>query len=317
VDAEEIFTRFFLPLYPADARLDLARARTLDANPGRNPAVERHLDDAAGHFIANANALFETELNLDRSDESVHRLSAQLTRARRDAWIVAGPAGSAENRLFNVVVHGAAYLGACVVHAHGGIWGVRRPLWESVVRLKSRLGEADLAIFHWWLKSLADEALPSGSQQDVNAATLADRYRAHVEVPCERPEDLPLLVQGERTIPRLKEPTYDRLHKLVRAHLHELRDLGADFPSAERFAAYEFRWIQLHVLGSGRLILMACASPNGLHLFWLGLEGFQKSVFIGCDAFPDPVVRVVGDRIVAMTEEGGHARVHEWLWWGP
>jgi hypothetical protein len=317
VDAEEIFSRYFLPLYPPDARLDLPRARTVDANPGRNPEVERHLYDAADHFVANATALFGTDLNLDRSDDSVHRLSAQLTRARRDRWVAAGPAGSAENRLFNVVVHGAAYVGACVVHAHGGVWGVRRPLWESVVRLKSRLGEGDLAIFHWWLKSLADEALPIDTQASARAATLADRYRAHVEVPCERPENLPILVQGERTIPRLKEPTYDRLHKLVRAHLPELRDLGADFPTPERLASYAFRWIDLHVLGGGRLVLMACASPQGLHLFWLGLEGFQKSVFVACDAFPDPVVRVVGDRIAAMTGEGGRTRVHEWLWWGP
>jgi hypothetical protein len=322
VDAEDLFVRHFLPLYPPDARLDLARARALDANPGRNPTIERHLNEAAERFVANAPAIFGADLNLDRSDESVHRLSARLTRARRDAWISAGRPGSPDSPLFNVVVHGSAYLGACIVQTHGGVWGVRRPLWESVVRLKSRLGEGDLAVFHWWLKSLTDEALPPEQREGAEpapakAATLADRYRSHVEVPCARSEDLPILVRGERTLPRLKEPTYDRLHKFLRAHLPELRDLGRDFPTAERFASYDFRWIQFHTLGGGRVVMMAAASPHGLHLFWLGAEGFEKSVFVACDVFPDPIVRPQGERVRAMTSEGGESRVHEWLWWGP
>jgi hypothetical protein len=314
VNAEQIFLRYFLPLYPPDARADLARARSTDANLGRNPALIAHLDEAAERFVANAPALFgagQGALGLDGTDASVHRLGAALTPERRDAWAARGTEGGVDNVLFNAVVHGAAYVGACVVRGHGGVWGVRRPLWESVVRLRSRAGEADLAVFHWWLKSLGD---------DAQGTTLADRYRAHVEVPCARPEELPPIVAGPpegRPLPRLSRPRYDLLHKYLRAHAPELRDLGADFPTAERFAELDFRWIDFHWLGGARMLLVAGASPKGLHLFWLTASGFDKSAFIACDAFPDPVVRVSDDRIVAMTSQGGTTRTHEMLWWGP
>lgn len=312
MDAESLLHRFFLPLYPADARADLAAARSTDANPGRNASVLGHLDDAAARFVANATALFGSDaaaLDLDGSDASVHRLSAALTPARRDAWAGQGEAGSPENVLFNAVVHGAAYVGHCIVGRHGGTWGVRRPLWESVVRLVSRAGEADLAVFHWWIKSLADD-VPGG-------ATLADRYRAHVEVPCARPDELPVLIATERRLPRLQRPRYDTLHKYVRAHLPELRDLGADFPAADRFEAFALRWLDAHVLGGGRMVLFAGGSPQGLHLFWLSATGFEKAMFVPCDAFPDPIVRADGERVVAVTSEGGATRTHEMLWWGP
>jgi hypothetical protein len=321
VKPEELFSRYFLPLYPPDSRADLLRARTTDANPGRNDALFAHLGEAADRFVANAPGLFEVDLALDRSDESVHRLSAALTAERRDRWAARGVPGTADNALFNVVVHGAAYVGACVVARHGGLWSVRRPLWESVVRLKSHAGEADLAVFHWWLKSLADEGVPAPAASTdsgwTGSATLADRYRAHVEVPCMRPDDIPIFVTGPRPLPRLMKPTYDLLHKYVRAHIPELRDLGRDFPSPDRFTAFAFRWLDFHVLGGGRLVLMAGASPQGLHLFWLGSSGFEKSVFFTCDAFPDPIVRVDADRIKAMTSDQGEAREHEMLWWGP
>jgi hypothetical protein len=308
VDAAALFSRYFLPLYPPDAQADLVRARAADANEARNPAILAHLDDAASRFVANARALFGKDLGLDRSDASVHRLSAGLTPAARDAWAAQGQQGTADNVLFNAVVHGAAYVGACVVARHGGVWGVRRPLWESVVRLTSRAGEADLAVFHWWLKSLAD---------DGQGATLADRYRTHVEVPCARPEELPVIIAGERRPPRLKKPSYHALHQYLRAHLPELRDLGDDFPTAERFDAFGLSWVEAHVLGGGRMVLLAGASPKGLHLFWLTGAGFDKSAFIPCDKFPDPIVRVQGERIVALTSEGGATRTHEMLWWGP
>lgn len=308
MNPEELFTRWFLPLYPPDARADLARARAADANPGKNPAVEAHLGEAAETFVANAPRLFGVELGLDGSDASVHRLSAALTRERRDAWAAAGAPGSPENLLFNAVVHGSAYVGACIVARHGGAWRVRRPLWESLVHLRSRAGEADLAVFHWWLKSLAD-----GEQ----ATTLADRYRAHVEVPCAKPEELPVLVAPPRAPPRLKKPSYHALHQWLRAHLPELADLGADFPSPERFDAYAFRWIEAHLVGGGRMVLLAGASPSGLHLFWMGAGGFEKAVHVAADAFPDPVVRLEDERVVALTSQSGEARTHEWLWWGP
>jgi len=307
VTPEELFVRYFLPLYPPDSRADLARARATDANPGRNPSILAHLDEAADRFVASARPAFGADLGLDRSDGSVHRLSAALTRERRDAWAAQGAPGSAANVLFNLVVHGAAYVGACVVANHGGLWGVRRPLWESVVRLTSHAGEADLAVFHWWLKSLADG----------EGATLADRYRTHVEVPCTRPEELPVIVAGERTLPRLKKPTYDALHKYVRAHLPELRDLGEDFPTPERFAELAFRWVDFHVLGDGRLVLMAGASRGGLHLFWVGASGFEKSAFFAADAMPEPVVRLGDGRVTVTTRHDGETSVHEMLWWGP
>jgi hypothetical protein len=323
VKPEELFSRYFLPLYPPDSRADLARARTTDANPGRNEALFAHLGEAADRFVTNARTLFGVDLALDRSDASVHRLSAALTLERRDRWAALGAAGTAENALFNLVVHGAAYVGACVVARHGGVWSVRRPLWESVVRLKSQAGAADLAVFHWWLKSLADDVVappaePASAESGWSGgATLADRYRAHVEIPCMQPGELPVFVATARLLPRILKPTYDVLHKYIRAHLPELRDLGEDFPSPERFAAFAFRWVDFHVLGGGRLVLMAGASAQGLHLFWLGAQGFEKSVFFACDTFPDPIVRVEADRILAVTSDEGEAREHEMLWWGP
>ena len=317
MDAQEIFGRFFLPLYPADARDDLARARSTDANPGANPTLVAHLDEAAERFASIAPRIFGTDLALDRTDASVHRLSAAVTLARRDAWSREGDAGTPESSIFNVVVHGAAYVGACVVHSHGASWRIRRPLWESLVGLKSRAGEADLAVFHWWLKSLADDVLGPQKPDTPPGATLADRYRAHVEVPCTPVDALPKVFVGERALPRLKEPNYDKLHKYLRAHLPELRDLGEDFPAPERFSGFAFRWMDFHRLGEGRMALMAGASPAGLNLFWLGHAGFDKSAFYPCDAFPDPIVRVEDERLVVLTSEGGAQRIHEMLWWGP
>jgi hypothetical protein len=311
VSAEEIFNRFVWPLYPADARADLSRSRARDANTGHNRGLLAHLDDAARRFVANAPRLFDAPLELDLSDASVRRLSAALTRPRRDAWAVQGAEGTAENALFNVLVHGAAYVGSCAVVSHAAAWSVRRPLWESVVRLRSRAGESDLAVFHWWLKSLTDAALDGG------AASLADRYRAHVEVPCTRAEDMPVLIADVRALPRLMRPTYDRFFKYLRAHLPEVRDLGADFPSAERFGAFAFRWLDFHVVGEGRSVVVAGASPHGLHLFWIGASGFEKSSFFPGQPIPEPLVRVEGDRITAMTTEDGQVRAHEMLWWGP
>jgi hypothetical protein len=310
VSPQDLFVRFFWPLYPPDVRTkaELERARSADANPGRNPFILAHLDEAADHFVRNAQDLFGADLGLDRSDASVHRLSAALTPERRDAWATRGATGSAENVLFNAAVHGSAYVGSCILKCHDGSWSVRRPLWESVVRLRSRAGVADLPVFHWWLKSLAD---------DAQGTTLADRYRAHVEVPCARPEELPVLVEGNRSLPRLVSPRYDRLHRYLGAHLPELRDLGKDFPSPERFEAFSLKWVDFHVLGGGRMVLMAGASSNGLHLFWLSKAGFEKGAFLACDPFPDPVVRLSGDRIVILTREEKREVSQEMMWWGP
>jgi hypothetical protein len=309
--AESLFRAYFWPLYPPDVQADLAAARATDANPAKNPSLYAHLDDAARVFVARARDLFGADLELDFSDASVHRLSAALTPERRDKWAAAGAAGTPENELFNVIVHGAAYVGACIVHTHGGAWSMRRPAWESVVHLTSRMGEADLAIFHWWLKSLADDAIASGH-------TLADRYRAHVENPCARPEDLPVIAAPEgRKFPRLNKPRYDLLYKYLKAHLPEMRDLGEHFPSPERLDELKFKWLDFTLLGGGRMLLIAGANDYGAHLFWLDASGYEKSAYYPADKFPEPVIKIDGDKIQIVLSVLERMVVHETMWWGP
>jgi hypothetical protein len=306
--AAELFERYFLPLYPADARADLARARVTDANPVGNPSLVAHLEEAAAAFVHNAPALFGTDLGLDGSDASVHRLGGALTHERRDEWASMGAPGSSGNALFNAVVHGSAYVGTCIIAHHDALWSIRRPLWESFVLLRSAAGLGQLAIFHWWLKSLAD---------DGQGATLGDRYRALVEVPCAKLEGLTLLVAKPRRMPRLARPRYASLCLYLRAHVPELKNLGDDFPSAARFEALGLRWIDGHIIGSGRMLLLAGASEAGLHLFWLSHAGFEKSAFFPGDPGTDPCVEVEGDRILARTIQEGRPRSHDLLWWGP
>ncbi|WP_394824203.1 hypothetical protein [Pendulispora albinea] len=331
VTAEGLFLTHFLPLYPADARDDLARARTVDANPGQNPAILAHLEEAARIFAARAPALLELsddELRLDFSDASVHRLSAALTPSRRDRWLERGEPGTADNELFNLVVHGAAYVGVCILHdsRRRARWAVRRPLWESVIELASPAGEAHLAIFQWWLKSLSDDALAPSSETaspTVYAGTLADRYRTHVEVPTSRVDLLPPIAPKDRRLPRIAKVRYDVLYKHLKAHLPELRDLGSDFPRAERFADMGLKWLDFLLLGEGgadnpaRMLLMYGPGEGGLHLIWLDLGGFHKASFIPADAFPEPIVKLEGDQLVAIVSWEGKPVAHHMLWWGP
>jgi hypothetical protein len=221
-----------------------------------------------------------------------------------------GAKGSADSALFNVVVHGAAYVGACVVKNHRGAWAVRRPLWESLVRLRSRAGEGELAVFHWWLKSLADE----------RTASLADRYRANVEVPCARPEELPQIAPPERKLPRLSKVRYDVFHKYVKANLPELRDVGDHFPTPERFDELGFKHLSFSLVGGGRILVVHGPSAHGLHAMWLTREGFDKSAFWPCDAFPEPLLRPKADdpdKLEVVLSVGGALRSFELLWWGP
>src|SRR5215207_4256727 len=136
--AEALFRSHFLPLYPEDAKNDLVRARSEDANPAGNASILGHLKDAARVFVELAPKVLDVpDLALDYKDASIHRLSRALTRERIDRL------ASAENGLFNFVVHGSAYVGECIVKEHNGTWAVRRPLWESLVRLRSRAGEGE------------------------------------------------------------------------------------------------------------------------------------------------------------------------------
>jgi hypothetical protein len=313
LSAETLFERYLWPLYPDDARADLARARGADANPAGNPALVAHLADAARVFVAMAPGLFAgDDPRLDGTDASVHRLSVALTPARRDVWAARGAAGTADSELFNVIVHASAYVGECIRTQHGGRWGVRRPLWESVVRLESRAGVADLAVLQWLVKSLAD---PSG---DLPEPTLADRYRTHVELPCHDPETTPVFIQpGDRRIPRLAKVRYASLHQHLRAHVPELRDLGADFPSPERFEAMRLSSVDALVVGGGRMLLLFGPGDGGAYLFWLSAAGFDKSVHLPADPFPAPVVRLEGDKLRVLTQVEGKPATHEMLWWGP
>ncbi len=313
VSAESIFRDYFLPLYPVEASADLARARALDANPAQNKAIFGHLTDAARVFVEAAPGLFGRDLELDFSAASVHRLGAAITRERRDAWLHNGAVGSPESELFNVVVHGSAYVGECIVR-EGGQWSARNPLWESVVHLASRLGEGDLAVFHWWLKSLDDDAFGSDG---APRAGLAERFRTHVET-AKEPSDLPILVDPARALPRIsKSVRYDVLYKYLKAHLPELRDLGRDFPSPERFAAYEFASLDFLLVGAGRMLVMFGPGEGGLHVFWLGKEGFLKSALFASDATPAPSLEASGELLRVHVHLDNAARTHEVMWWGP
>ncbi len=310
--AEALFAEYLLPLYPADAR-DLDVVRKTDANPAKNPAILGHLADAARVFVGMHAAVLGRDLELDFSDASVHRLGAALGRDARDWLARSGTPGAPDCALFNVIVHGAAYVGECVVRAHGGEWLVRRPLWESRVKLVSRAGEAELAVLSWWLRALADEAF-----DDAGAVRqgLAERYRAYVEVPTTDPQAL-APIGPPRALPRLKKPRYDVFYKYLKAHLPELRDVGADFPSPERFEAYGFGWLDFLLVGGERMLVVAGPGQGGMHAFWLDRGGFLKSALFAADAMPEPLVRVDGDKLAFVVSRAGKAVVHETLWWGP
>lgn len=306
--AEALFKTLLAPLYPEGALAELATIRATDANPAGNAQLVAKLAETAEVFTHMAPRFVGDGLSLDLSDASVHRLSHAMTRERRDAMLrQPGPEGVPVLAYF--VIHGAAYVGECVVRQHGGVWQVRSPLWESLVRLTSRAGEGDLATLSWWLRSLCDG--------EIDRGTLADRYRMHVEVPCARPEELPIIAPADRRLPRLKKPRYDVFHRYLKAHLPELRDLGADFPSAERFAELDFGFLEVLLVGDGRMALVWGPSSQGVHLFWLDVSGFTKGAYYPADAFPDPVVRCEGDKVQVIVSLLGKQVVHEVLWWGP
>lgn len=305
---ERLFERWFLPAYPPDARADLARARATDANPAKNPSITAALDEAAEIFARLApGALGAPDLVLDFTDASVHRLGPLLTRDRRDAWIALRADGEPP-MLVTMVTHGALYLGACVVRAHGGAWQARRPLWESSVRLVSRAGTGDLAVFHWWLKALSDDEIDKGR--------LVDRYRTHVEVPTFDEGSLRVIAPPDRRLPRLHKVRYDLLYKHLRAHLPELRDVGVDFPSPERFEEIGWKHLDFALLGGGRMLLLYGPGELGLHLVWLDADGFVKSAYYPADPFPAPLVQIDGEKLRVILSAQSREEVHEMLWWG-
>lgn len=310
LDAEQIFKRFFSPLYPPEVRADLKRARTEDVNPAGNRAIFEQLDAIAAIFAELApKALGAPDLDLDFSDASVHRLSAALTREACDKLVRPVRREGEVPPLVQVVTHGAIYVAACIVKNHGATWQVRNPLWESLVRLESRAGIGDLAVFQWWLKSLADD--------EIEEPRLGDRYFLNVEVPTATPEQLPVIAPADRRLPRLKKVRYDTLYKHLRAHLPELRSVGDHFPTAERFAEMAFDWIDFELLGEGRMLLIHGPNERGVHLFWLDAAGFTGAAFFPADAAPEHRVALDDDKLVVTVSVLGSEQRHEMLWWGP
>lgn len=313
--AERLFEAFFRPIYPGDLRDDpaaLVAARSIDGNPARNPRFLQELDEIAAVFTRMAPSVLGQDLVLDRSAASVHRLSAALDRPARDALLAQSRPGDPDAPIVPFVLHGAVYVGACVV-AHGGRWGVRRPLWESVVTLESRAGTGDLSPFAWWLKSLADAEIDRGG--------LATRYRAHVERATARPEELPPIVteRADRRLPPLKVVRYDMLHKWLVTHLPEMRDLGRDFPSAEQLDELGFLSLEFLLLGGGRMLLMHGRGKAGLHLMWLDHAGFSHAMFFPADSGTPHSVTLDpagGDKLVVRFELDRKPIEQELLYWG-
>lgn len=302
-DAHALFQSFFLPLYPPAARDDLAAARRTDANPANNPSFGAALREAAERFCV----LSSLDVALDYSNESVHRLGAALSLERREHWI---QKVSAEGipELIPLVIHGAAYVGECIVRNHGGVWQVRNPLWESLVRIKTSMGEMELPVFHWWLRSLADA--------EMGRVTLGDRYRMYVEEPLFQGEALPVLATAPHTFPKATKTNYDIFYKYLKAHAPEIRDVGADFPSPERFADLKLKWFSAAWLGGGRMLLVYGQNQDGLHLFWLDGKGFRKGAFVACEAFPEARVVTRDDRLELVVSLDGKVAFHEMPWWG-
>jgi hypothetical protein len=312
--ADALFAMHFLPLYPDQTPAALGRLRQHDANPANNPSLLLPLRDAAETFARLAPALLAApDLVLDFSDASIARLSA----AARDANLVErlGAPGSTTSprasELANFTIHASAYVGECIVRQHAGRWALRNPLWESRVFLVSAAGEAQLPIFHWWLRTLvetdAEFAITGG---------LAGRYRSYVQVPCFDAEKLAKIASIDRKLPKLSKVRYDLLYKHLKAHLPELRDLGQDFPAPERFAAYEFKWLDFFWLGDGKMVLFYGQGKGGLHLFWMSAQGFEQSALIPCDGFPAPIVRCDAQKIVVVFSVDQQLLTQEMLWWG-
>lgn len=318
--AERLFKEQFLPFYPPGASLEAVRST--DANPGGNPAIVEAIEETARVFAALApEALGARELTLDGSDASVHRLSAALTPTARERLFAARPEPGAPPLLVHFVLHAALYVASCAVHNHGGRWLVRNPLWETRVRLESRAGSAEIAPFAWLLRSLSDE---EGAR-----VSLADRYRAHVEVPFEEADAWPVIAPPDRRVPRLARVRYDTLFQHLKTHLPELDDFGADFPAPHQLAELELSSLEALLVGGGRALILhgpgreTGRGRRGLHLFWMTKAGFSKAAYYECDVAPEAHRVTVGrasngvETVVVTLLSGGRTLEHELLWWGP
>jgi len=164
-------------------------------------------------------------------------------------------------------------------------------------------------VFQWWVKSLSDG--------EIDRAPLADRYRAHVEMPDFDATGLPIIAKSPRQLPRLLDTRYERLVAHLREHAPEIASLGTDFPAPDRFAQYAFHWLDFVWLGDGRMLLVHGPSPRqGAHLFWLDGQGFVKAAFYPADDFPSHRIRAEGELLRVIVSSDNSLRFHEVPWWG-
>jgi hypothetical protein len=298
--AERLFKKVFQGLYPPN--VDLAKIRATDANPSNNPQILAGLDETAALFARLApEALGAPDLVLDTSDASIHKLAPLLTLDRRAKLLEQKGAGPP--LLAHFVIHGAVYVGACIVKNHGGKWLVRSPLWETLVELESRAGVAHIAPFAWWLRALSDE--------EIGRSTLLDRYRTHVETPTFDPSTLAVIAPADRRLPRLEKVRYDLLYKYLKAHLPEVKDVGKDFPSPERFDELGFAWIEPKLVGDGRVLVLFGPTRTGVAAIFLSKTGFLKQHYYESEA-KSPRLEVEGDRLRFVLGDD----VHETFFWG-
>jgi len=308
--ARGLFERVFWPLYPPEVRADLQASRESFVNPANDCGVTELIDEIAEAFKFLAPSLLGLpSRSLDDTDASVHRLGAALTRKTRDLLLHERTVGTNRTPLVAMIaIHGTLYVERCIVNNHGAQWLVRKPLWESSVRLSSALGEAELSVFQWWLKSLSDE--------EVDRRPLGDRYRTYVEVPCFNGDALPVIGNASARIPRLMRPTIDSVREHLRVHAPGIRSLGDDFPARPAFDAMSFAWLDMEWVGDGRMLVIHGPSPKrGLHVFWLNADGFLKSAFYPTDdgAYE---LQSKGTRMCVSVGSSGKRTVHEMPWWG-
>jgi hypothetical protein len=312
--AEKLFRALFEPLYPRGT--DLGVLRKTDANPGKNSAIFAALHETAEVFAKLAPRALGArpeELELDGSDASVHRLASRIDLGARErllAETAPSPGGGpAELPLFaHFVIHGTIYVGACIVKNHGAEWLVRSPLWETLVRLESRAGIAEISPFAWWLKSFSDD--------EIGKSTLLDRYRTHVEVPTFDPTSLPVIAPADRRIPRLEKVRYDLFYKLLKAHLPELKTVGDHFPSPARFEELGFRWLELKLVGQGRVLVVHGPTSHGVTAFFLSKEGFMKQHYYERADLTGHRLELAGDVVRFVLEGPSGDEIHETLFWG-
>ena len=233
----------FLPLYPPDARGDLAQARATDANPARNPAIFAHLGRGRRRPSRGPGAESPRHRGADRArlhgrECSSRERSASRRETARSGGRPLGRWGRARERALQRGrsrgrLRRRVRQSAQSTRARGARGAPR--LWRALVshRLASPARPSSRSSTGG-LKTLADEDVERvGSRWPIVTAPMwRTRRRALKTLPI-----IATLTGASASVafPRLAKPRYDTLHKWLKAHLPELRDLGEHFPSPERF----------------------------------------------------------------------------------